>query len=80
MGTSTAALLEQVAALSKLERDDFVAQLIAQFPVHDTTVEVDSPEWVAEIERRARRVVAGESNADDWDVVKQRVLARLDGE
>jgi hypothetical protein len=48
--------------------------------VHDTTVEVDSPEWVAEIERRARRVAAGQSTADDWDVVKPRVLARLDGE
>ncbi len=80
MGTSAAQLLEQVAALSKLERDDFVAQLIARFPVHDATVEVDSPEWAAEIERRARRVAAGESDADDWDAVEQRVIARLDRE
>ena len=76
MGTSTSELLEHVAALFKVKRDDFVARLIEQFPV----LEADSPEWVAEIERRARRVAAGESTADDWDVVEQRVLARLDGE
>lgn len=80
MGASTAELLEQVAALSEVERDEFVARLIAQFPVRDASPGVDSPEWVAEIERRARRVAAGESTAEDWDVVEQRVLARLDGE
>ncbi len=77
MGADAAELLEQVSALPKIERDDFVAQLIARFPARDDDPEVHSPEWVAEIERRARRVIAGGSTADDWDVAEQRVLARL---
>ncbi len=77
MGVTAAALLEQVLALPEGERSEFVAQLIARFPAPDDGPELDSPEWVAEIERRARRVLGGESTADDWEVAEQRILARL---
>lgn len=77
MGATTTALLEQVLALPERERHEFVAQLIAQFPVPDEAVDVGSPSWTAEIERRARRALSGESTADDWEIAEQRVLARL---
>lgn len=70
-------MLEQVMALPDGERNDFVAELIARYPAPEDAPETDSPEWVAEIERRARRVLAGESTADDWEVAEERILARL---
>ena len=80
MGTDAAALLEQVLALPENEREDFAAALLARLPAPGAGLEVDSPEWVAEIERRARRVLDGESTADDWDVAERRILARLAAE
>jgi len=77
MGVTAADLLEQVMALPDGERNDFVAKLISRYPAPEDVPEVDSPEWVAEIERRARRALAGESTADDWEVAEERILARL---
>lgn len=77
VGITAASLLQQVSALPADERDEFLAELIARFPVQDDAVEIDSPEWITEVERRARRVLAGESTADDWDTAEQRILARL---
>lgn len=80
MAVSAADLLKQVLALPEDERNNLVAELIAHVPAREECPEVDSPEWVTEIERRARRVLTGESAADDWEVVEQRVLARLSDE
>lgn len=77
MGANAAALLEQVLALPEGERQDFVAQLIARFPAPEDSPDLDSPEWAAEIERRARRVLAGESTGDEWEVAERRILDRL---
>jgi hypothetical protein len=33
--------------------------------------------WLAEIERRARRALANPNGGDAWEVVKQRLIARL---
>ncbi len=77
MGVTAAALLEQVFALPESERQEFVAQLIARFPAPDDSLEVGSPVWAAEIERRARRALVGESAAEDWEIAEQRILARL---
>lgn len=77
MGVTAADLLEQVMALPESERNDFVAELIARYPAPEHAPEIDSSEWVAEVERRARRVLAGESTADDWEVAEERILARL---
>ncbi len=80
MAADTTALLQQVLALPVSEREEFVAELIARLPAPDSGPEIDSPEFAAEIERRARRVLAGESTADDWAVAERRILARLAGE
>jgi hypothetical protein len=34
--------------------------------------------WAAEIERRARRVLSGESTAELWDEVRRRIEADLE--
>jgi hypothetical protein len=46
-------------------------------PTEATAVEAA---WAREIERRARRVVAGESTGESWGDVRERVVRRLAGE
>jgi len=69
-------LLREALMLPSHERADFAAQLLASL---DETME--SPEdvqaaWGAEIERRARRVLSGESAGESWEDVRNRI-ARL---
>ena len=40
-------------------------------------LEIDSEEWLREIERRARSVVSGETELEDWDTVETRIRAKL---
>lgn len=71
-------LLREVLALPLEERADVAAQLLAS--LDDAAVE-DPAEveaaWAAEIERRARRVLAGESARTPWDDVRRRAEADL---
>jgi len=60
------------------ERANVAAELLA-------SLDDDAPEdpaavqaaWAKEIERRARRVLAGESSGQPWDDVRDRVARRL---
>ena len=72
------ALLQEALKLSRRERADVAAELLASLDDELT----ESPQelekaWAAEIERRARRVLAGESKGVPWDEVKERVERRL---
>lgn len=72
------ALLQEALKLPRRERADVAAELLASLDDEFT----DDPQelkkaWAAEIERRARRVLAGESIGDPWDEVKRRVERRL---
>ena len=60
------------------ERADMATELLASLggPTGD-----DGPEtaeaWAADIQRRARRAVSGQSSGEPWDVVRARVARRL---
>lgn len=72
------ALLEEALKLPHRERADVAAELLASLdgdPVEDPT-EVEKA-WAVEIERRARRVLAGESAGSPWEEVEQRIEGRL---
>jgi putative addiction module component (TIGR02574 family) len=83
----TEALLREVLKLSPEERADVAAELLASLddvPVAETaeTAETDGADeveraWGAEIERRARRVLAGESPGVPWEKVERSVRDRL---
>jgi len=62
-------LLEDAMSLSEDERLDLAEQLLTSLPT-------DS-EWVAELERRARRALAGPNGGEAWDMVERRLAARL---
>jgi putative addiction module component (TIGR02574 family) len=60
------------------ERADVAAELLASLdeaPPEDAA-QVEA-EWAREIERRARRVMSGESAGEPWGDVRARVVDRL---
>jgi len=71
-------LLREALTLPVNERADVAAELIASLdePSTQTPDEVEAA-WAREIERRARRVMSGESAGEPWDDVRARVARRL---
>jgi len=69
-------LLREVLTLTPRERANVAAELLAS--LDETTDNPDEVQaaWAAEIERRARRVLSGESAGESWDDVRNRI-ARL---
>jgi putative addiction module component (TIGR02574 family) len=71
-------LLREALALPAEERADVAAELLASLdesPAQDPC-EVEAA-WAKEIERRARRVMSGESLGEPWEDVRTRVARRL---
>ena len=71
-------LLREALTLPVDERADVAAELLASLDESGTEdpAEVEAA-WAAEIERRARRVMAGESRGISWDEVRSRAEAEL---
>lgn len=78
MTSKAADLLREALALPIQERADVAAELLASLddaPADDAAA-VEAA-WAVEIERRARRVVAGESSGTPWPEVRRRAEAEL---
>ncbi|MEX2431040.1 MAG: addiction module protein [Dehalococcoidia bacterium] len=72
------ALLREALALRSDERADVAAELLASLDGLDTEdPAVLDAAWAAEIERRARRVLAGESPGEPWEDVRDRIARGL---
>lgn len=71
-------LLREALALPLGERADVAAELLASLDEAEAEhpAEVEAA-WAAEIERRARRVMAGESTGIPWEDVRRRAEAEL---
>jgi putative addiction module component (TIGR02574 family) len=71
-------LLREALTLPIAERADVAAELLASLDdaEPESLAEVEAA-WAAEIERRARRVIAGESAGLAWDDVRRRAEADL---
>lgn len=70
--------MREALTLPTDERADVAAELLASLddaPVDDP-VEVEAA-WAREIERRARRVMSGESTGEAWTDVRARIMNRL---
>ena len=67
-------------ALSADERAGLAAELLVSLEAPtDEDPSVIRSLWGAEIERRARRVIAGDAESQDWKVVRQRLADTLGG-
>jgi len=71
-------LLREALTLPIAERADVAAELLASLDdaAADNPAEVEAA-WAAEIEKRARRVIAGESSGVPWEDVRRRAEAEL---
>jgi putative addiction module component (TIGR02574 family) len=71
-------LLEEVLGLSTSERAEMAAALLATLPPgHALDEEDPDPEWVAEIERRARAAMADPDGGIPWETAREGILAAL---
>lgn len=71
-------LLREALSLPVEERADVAAELLASLDdVGGEDVARVEAAWAAEIERRARRVMAGESAGIPWEEVRRRAEAEL---
>ena len=72
------ALLREALTLSSDERADVAAELLASLekPATEDPAAVQAA-WGREIERRARRVLAGESAGEPWEDVRDRIAQGL---
>ena len=78
MSDRAQALLREALTLPPEERADVAAELLAS--LDDSTVEDPAAvqaAWAKEIERRARRVLAGESAGEPWEDVRDLIARRL---
>jgi putative addiction module component (TIGR02574 family) len=76
--TRNETLLQEVLKLPVEERADVAAELLASLEhAPEAEAEEIEREWGAEIERRARRVLAGDSPGVPWEEVKRNVGSRL---
>ena len=73
-------LLREALSLSEQERADLVAELLVSLEgaAEDGNAAVDQA-WAEELERRARRVLVGETWGEDWGEVRERVARALTG-
>ena len=74
-------LLREALALSEEERAGLIAELLVSLegPADDDEPAVEQA-WADALERRARRVLAGESSGEDWSLVRDRVRRALTDE
>jgi hypothetical protein len=73
-------LRREALALSEVERADLAAELLVSLePPAAPDDDQARSAWATEIERRARRVIAGGASSQSWPVVRQRVADSLNG-
>ena len=78
MAPEAEALLREALALPDDVRADIAAMLLASLdaPAADDAETVDRL-WLDELNRRARRVLSGETHGEDWATVRERVANKL---
>lgn len=76
MTAEAAALLRRALDLEPNERADLAAELLASLEPEDDPETVQR-EWAEELERRAYRALAGESEGEDWETVYKRLADKF---
>lgn len=77
MGDAAKKLLQEALGLPEDERAELAAELMASL---DGPPDPDAEAaWAAEIERRAARVLSGESKGTPWEEVRRRIEREILG-
>jgi putative addiction module component (TIGR02574 family) len=64
-------VIDAALRLSTKERAEVIARLLAS--LEGERDEDAEAAWAAEIEQRARRVLAGEGEFEDWETIRERL-------
>lgn len=74
LGHEARTLLSEALLLPDSDRADLAAELLASLdePASESQEDIDRL-WVTEVERRTKRVLAGESHGEPWDEVRNRI-------
>lgn len=75
METQAKEVLREALKLTLEDRAEVAAELLAS--LDDSDDENVEAAWATEIERRARRVLAGESAGVDWAEARARVVSKV---
>ena len=70
-------LLREALTLPASERADVAAELLASLEDEETDPADIEAAWATEIEKRARRVLGGESAGIPWEEVRRRAEAEV---
>ena len=71
-------LLDEALTLVPGERADVATELLAGLGESPAADHLEAREaWAAEIERRARQVLSGQSSGEPWQAVRTRMARRL---
>jgi putative addiction module component (TIGR02574 family) len=70
-------VLREALALPADERAQVAADLLASLDEEREGTEEVTPSWAAEIERRARQALDGQSSGEDWDTARDRIAGQL---
>ena len=78
MTTRAQQVLREALTLPQPERADVIAELLVSLEeAAPASAASAQAAWAREIETRARRVLAGNSDGEPWAEVRQRVVRRL---
>lgn len=69
--------MSEALALPKRKRTELALQILESVDPPDPQAGLTDDEWVAEIERRARRAASGKSRGSSWEVARARIQRRL---
>jgi hypothetical protein len=73
MAPKSDALRREALGLPDAERADLAAELLISLEAPDEDPTLVKSLWGAEIERRARQVIAGDAQSQDWSIVRERL-------
>ena len=77
MTTRAQEFLRQALTWPAEERADVAAELLASLDETEADIAAIEAEWAAEIEKRARRVLARQSDGIPWEDVRRRAESDL---
>lgn len=70
-------ILKEALTLPEDERTTVVLGLLDSLDPPDPLGHLDEGEWLAEIDRRAKRAISGESRGTAWETVRARIESKL---
>jgi len=76
-GDSLDEFLEQFPSVSRQQAISTLELAFTAVVNESENLDLAQHEWAEEIERRARRVISGESVGEPWEEVRERVVRRL---